>query len=110
MPQLIILYWRDIPSQIIVKQGRTSAKKLLSTRFQEAIDVAAMRSKAHDTETYLNEWRRGDPETVLGDLDEEASKAHIKIERAYDADRLKILASNGGHECATSGVKSVKPQ
>ena len=56
MAQLTILYWRDIPAQVIAKAGRKSAKRQLPLRFQEAIDVAAMRSKAHDAGTYLEEW------------------------------------------------------
>ena len=36
---LIIVYWRDIPAQVIVKKGRTSAKRELTLRFTEAIDM-----------------------------------------------------------------------
>ena len=34
MAQVTIVYWRDIPAQVIVKQGRTSAKRELAARFQ----------------------------------------------------------------------------
>ena len=44
MAKLISIYWRDIPSQVIVKKGRKSAKIQLSERFQVAIDKAAMRA------------------------------------------------------------------
>ena len=40
----ITIYWRDIPSQIILKKGRSKTKNLLSLRFQKAIDRAAMRA------------------------------------------------------------------
>ena len=30
MAKRTIIYWRDIPSQVVVKQGRNSAKKQLS--------------------------------------------------------------------------------
>ncbi len=43
MANLIVTYWRDIPSQISVKIGRKEEKRMLSERFQEAIDMAAMR-------------------------------------------------------------------
>ena len=42
MASLTILYWRDIPSQVIAKAGRSSAKRQLSERFIRAIDAAAM--------------------------------------------------------------------
>ena len=45
MASLTILYWRDIPSQVIVKAGRKSAKRELSERFIRAIDAAAMRAR-----------------------------------------------------------------
>ena len=61
MAQLTILYWRDIPSQVIVKAGRRNEKRLLPALFQEAIDMAAMRSGAAATDDYLEEWRRDGP-------------------------------------------------
>ena len=54
----IIVYWRDIPSQVIVKKGREKGKSLLNPRFQEAIDRAAMRARKHDSDAYMNEWKR----------------------------------------------------
>ena len=48
MAKLTIVYWRDIPAQVIVKAGRNAAKRQLADRFQEAIDIAAMRSRAHE--------------------------------------------------------------
>ena len=53
MANLTVVYWRDIPAQVIAKAGRKSAKKMLSDRFQEAIDRAAMRSGAAGTDEYL---------------------------------------------------------
>lgn len=99
MAQLQIVYWRDIPAQIMVKAGRRNqAKRELSLRFTEAIDMAAMRTGAADTDDYLAEWRRGDPVTVGDDLEEEAQKAMDAIEAEYDKDRLVELVQNGGRE------------
>ena len=50
MADLIVVYWRDIPAQVIVKKGRQSAKRELPLRFTEAIDMAAMRSGAAETD------------------------------------------------------------
>ena len=44
MVKKIIIYWRDIPSQVIFQRGRTREKAMLGSRFQEAIDRAAMRA------------------------------------------------------------------
>ncbi len=59
MADLTIIYWRDIPAQVVAKQGRRSAKRELPPRFAEAIDMAAMRSGARDDQGDLDEWRRG---------------------------------------------------
>ena len=51
MANLIITYWRDIPSAVSVKIGRKEEKRMLADRFQEAIDMAAMRGGASDTDS-----------------------------------------------------------
>ena len=62
MAHLVIVYWRDIPAQVIAETGRgrkrQSAKVELPERFAVAIDRAAMRGGARDTEAYLAAWRR----------------------------------------------------
>ncbi len=98
MADLIVLYWRDIPAQVIVKRGRQSAKRELSLRFTEAIDMAAMRTGACATDDYLAEWRKADPVPVGDDLDAEADKAAAELEASYDRERLVALAKAGGRE------------
>ena len=58
MVKLILISWRDIPSQVIVQRGRRREKVQLSRRFQEAIDRAAMRAGKGGSDAYLSEWRR----------------------------------------------------
>lgn len=98
MAQLTILYWRDIPSQVVVKAGRKSEKVLLADRFQQAIDSAAMKDGAADTDDYLAEWRRGEPSECGDDLAAEAAAAAGKIETEYDMERLRALIASGGNE------------
>ncbi|GIT54495.1 MAG: hypothetical protein Ct9H300mP16_16550 [Pseudomonadota bacterium] len=69
MAKLITVYWRDIPSQVIAKKGRTTSKVQLSHRFQEAIDRAAMRAGKGSSDAYLSEWRR-EASTCSDDLEE----------------------------------------
>ena len=99
MAQLQIVYWRDIPAQVMVKAGRRNqAKRELPLRFTEAIDMAAMRTGAAETDDYLAEWRRGEPVQVGDDLEAEAAAAMEAIEQEYDKDRLVALVKNGGRE------------
>lgn len=98
MASLIVLYWRDIPSQVIVKAGRTSAKRELSERFVRAIDAAAMHAHAQDADAYLAEWRRSEPVPCGDDLEAEAEAAAQRFEAEYDAHRLALLSKRDGRE------------
>jgi len=96
MAQLIIVYWHDIPAQVIVKAGRQSAKRALSSRFQEAIDRAAMRSGAHGSDAYLAAWRRAAPTPCGDDIETEAATAAARLEAEFDDRRLASLIASGG--------------
>jgi hypothetical protein len=96
MAQLTVVYWRDIPAQVIVKQGRQSAKRQLTERFEKAIDRAAMRANLRDTDAYLGQWRRADPIACSDDLEAEAEAAAARLETDYSDDRLAELVKAGG--------------
>ncbi|TQV77716.1 virulence factor [Denitrobaculum tricleocarpae] len=98
MAKLTVVYWRDIPAQVIVKAGRKNAKRQLDERFEKAIDRAAMRAKLRDSDSYLEHWRRAAPSDVGDDLEMEAATAAEALETAYPEERLKELVANGGLE------------
>ncbi|MGC4026948.1 MAG: virulence factor [Mesorhizobium sp.] len=98
MADLIVVYWRDIPAQVIVRKGRQNAKRELPLRFTEAIDMAAMRSGDSDTDAYLAEWRKADPVAVSDELEAEADKAAAALDAEYPRERLVALAKAGGKE------------
>jgi len=96
MADLVVVYWRDIPAQVIVKKGRQAAKRELPLRFTEAIDMCAMRTGAGDTDAYLAEWRRGTPESVSDDLETEVDKAAAHLDAEYTREKLVALVKEGG--------------
>ena len=99
MAQLQIVYWRDIPASLIVKSGRRNmAKRELSLRFTEAIDMCAMQTGAAETDDYLAEWRKSEPVEVGDDLEAEADKAANGLETEYDRERLVALVKSGGKQ------------
>lgn len=100
MADCITVYWRDIPAQVIVKKGRQTAKRELSLRFTEAIDMCAMRTGAAETDSYLADWRKGEPVAVSDDLQAEADRAAAELEAGYDKERLVALVKAGGREDA----------
>jgi hypothetical protein len=95
MAKLITIYWRDIPSQIVAKSGRSSAKVRLANRFQDAIDRAAMRAGKGSSDAYLSEWRR-DSRNCSDDLEAEAQAAGDSLDQQFsDDDLLALIRSKG---------------
>ena len=97
MAQLITVYWRDIPAQVIAKERRTAEKIQLGERFAEAIDAAAMRAGKAGTEAYLEEWRRVS-EPCGDDLKSAVEARAAELEAAYDREKLIGLIRNHGND------------
>lgn len=97
MVKKVLVFWRDIPSQVILQRGRRREKVLLSGRFQEAIDRAAMRAGKGGSAAYLAEWRR---ETTAiesdGELRELALAEANRFEDEFTQERLKQLIRSRG--------------
>ncbi len=96
MVDVTIVYWRDIPAQIIVGKGRRGTKRPLPERFEQAIDRAAMKVGASGTDDYLAEWRKAAPYQVEGDPVEVAEAEVARIDAEYDQARLRALIDNDG--------------
>lgn len=102
MADVTIVYWRDMPAQVIVGKGRRGVKRPLAERFEQAIDRAAMKSGAAGSDAYLEGFRKAAPYAVDGD-DEAAADAEVaRIETDYDQDRLKVLIANDGYDPDTA--------
>jgi|SRR5580692_909915 len=99
MASLIVISWRDIPAQVIVKRGREAAKVQLSHRFQDAVDRAAMRAGKGSSDAYLADWARGAPRPCGEDLQAEASAEAARLEAKYtDEDLLRLIRAKGVDE------------
>jgi cvfA/B/C family virulence factor len=96
MASLSIISWRDIPAQVVVRHGRTTAKVQLSARFQEAVDRAAMRAGRGSSDAYLADWKRSDPRPCGDDLEAEAAAEAARIEAAYTDEALEGLVRSKG--------------
>ena len=105
MVKRILVYWRDIPSQVILQRGRRREKVLLSGRFQEAIDRAAMRAGKGGSAAYLAEWRR---ETTAmdsaGELRELALAEASRFEEEFTQERLSALIRSHGVDPDSGGT------
>lgn len=96
MHDVTIVYWRDIPAQVIVGKGRRGAKAPLPERFEQAIDRCAMSVGARDTDAYLAEWRKAAPYKMDGDPHEIAASEAARLDTEFDVERIKTLIANAG--------------
>jgi hypothetical protein len=96
MPDVTIVYWRDIPAQVIVGKGRSGSKVQLPERFEQAIDRCAMKIGAKDADAYLAEWRKAAPYPMEGEPAEIAAAEAARLDAEYDTDRLKTLIQAEG--------------
>lgn len=96
MPDVTIVYWRDIPAQVIVGKGRRGTKAPLPERFEQAIDRAAMKTGAAGTDEYLAEWRKAPAYQIDGDPAEIVAAEVTRLDTEYDQERIKTLIGNDG--------------
>ena len=103
MGQLIIISWRDIPAQVIVKRGRETAKVPLSPRFQEAVDRAAMRAGKGSSDAYLADWKRSPPRPCGDDIRAVADAEAAILEARYSDEDLERMIRAKGVDQRLSG-------
>jgi hypothetical protein len=100
MAEVTIVYWRDIPAQVIAGGGgrgsRGGAKVKLSERFEQAIDRCAMKVGARDSDAYLAEWRKVATGTIEGEAAAVAEAEAARLEAEFDTERLKALIATDG--------------
>jgi hypothetical protein len=83
-----VTYWRDLPSMVVAREGETVTKGPLAPRFQEAIDEAAMRLGAIESDAYLEGWSRGDWTAADGSAADVCDRVVADLEGQWPEDRL----------------------
>ena len=85
MAEYKVLYWKDIPAQVKVFEGKKAISGKMPDRFQEEIDEIAMEQGLEQSGAYLDQWqwsekleRPGDAKTVMNQLLQE-------LQSEYDA-------------------------
>ena len=105
MAKLISIYWRDIPAQVVGREGRNNVRQELSPRFAKAIDRAAMRAGRGSSDAYLADWRR-ETEIVDGDIERRVAERVAELEAAFDDEKLEATVKAGGIVAGNSGESS----
>ena len=92
---LTVIWWRDIPAQVIAKDRRQSHKIVLHPRFQVAIDRAATKAGLKAFDVYIEQWRK--VQRACGDdLEAEARVEAERLEAEYTRERLNAMVASGG--------------
>ena len=95
MPTLSVIWWRDIPAQVVAKDARRSSKVVLHPRFQVAIDKAANRAGKRAYNDYIAEWRK--TQRPCGDdLEAEVRNESDRLDAEYGKHHLAELIQSGG--------------
>jgi hypothetical protein len=92
---LTVIWWRDIPAQVVAKDGRRASKIVLHPRFQVAIDKAAVKAGRRAMDDYIADWRKTQ-RACADDLEAEASAEAARLEAAYGRHELAVLIHAGG--------------
>jgi hypothetical protein len=95
MATMTIIWWRDIPAQVVARDGRRSSKTVLHPRFQVAIDKAASRAGKRSYSDYIEEWRKV-AKACGDDIESEVTAEVARLETTYDKHKLAELIQSGG--------------
>jgi len=95
--KLKIVYWNDIPGQIVIREGGRSTRLRLSPRFMKAIERATYRLKKKDKNAVFDPWHAVD-QPFKGDVREQAKILVIQLEEQYSEAILDILIRASGKD------------
>jgi hypothetical protein len=100
--QLKVIYWRDIPGRVVVRESRRSTRLNLSARFMHAIERAAYRLKKKQADAMFEPWHDV-AQTVDGDVHVQARSLVQQLEEQYTQEVLETLIRASGVD-ETRGV------
>ena len=96
MTEFRVTYWRDLPSLVTAKDAEHTAKAALDARFMIAIDEAAMRLGATDSDAYLEGWRQSEWEVRSGSPEEVVETVAEELDAEYSQARVQELLDSYG--------------
>ena len=95
MGQIKIVYWRDIPGQVVIREGRRSKRLRLPLRFMKAIERAGYRLKKKQQDALFEPWHDV-TQSFEGDINEQAAQLVRQLEERYTDDVLETLIRASG--------------
>ena len=86
-PRCTVIWWHDIPSEVVVRDGDRTLRAELPGRFQKSIDRAAMGRGQAGSGSYMEGWTRSE-RPCSGDLQAELDAEVARLEQRFPASEL----------------------
>jgi hypothetical protein len=93
--KLTVIRWRDIPMQVVVRGDGATARAMLSDRFQEAVDAAAMVAGLIGSDDYTEQMAM-DRRPCGDDLEAEAQAEAVRLEAEWTDEVLRAAIRSSG--------------
>ncbi len=104
MAQLKIVYWRDIPGQLVIRKSGRNTRTRLPTRFMRAIERAGNRLRKKQQEALFEPWQAVD-QPFEGDVGLQARRLVQQLEERYTEEVLEtLIRARGVDETRNSGT------
>ena len=95
MAQLKIVFWRDIPGQVVIRRGRRSTRLRLPPRFSRAIERAAYRLKKKQQDALFEPWHDV-AQPFSGNVEQQAEELLRSLDKYYTDEVLETLIRANG--------------
>ena len=103
-PRCTVIWWHDIPSQVLVRDGDQTLKVELPARFQHAIDRAATGGGRAGSGSYMEGWTRAE-RPCSSDLQAALDAEVAALDERFPPGELeRIIAAARGHTHQGSGT------
>jgi hypothetical protein len=97
MAELTVIRWREIPMQVVVRGERgVSARAMLSERFQEAVDAAAMVAGLIGSDDYTAQMAMDKREIPDDELQAKVDAEAARLEAEWPDELLRAVIRTGG--------------
>ncbi len=89
-PTCVVIWWGDIPSQVMVRDEEHTLKAELPGRFQHAIDRCAMGGGQAGSDSYLAGWSRTE-HAATPDLQAQLEAEVAELDARFPPEELERL-------------------
>ena len=89
-----LMCWQEIPTAVEAREEGGVHKVQLSLRFQELVDLMAMKQGLSGSDAFMDHWRKSARQERSGSAAEVAIAVAAEIEADFDRIRMEALAAS----------------